>query len=46
MREKLVEGAAEADDALADKYLEGEDLTEEEGLPIQFRNIPFFFLIF
>ena len=30
LREKLVEGAAECDDDLATKYLEGEDLTEEE----------------
>jgi len=29
-REKLIEGAAECDDDLATKYLEGEDLTEEE----------------
>ena len=29
-REKLIEGAAEADDALIEKYLEGEELTEEE----------------
>jgi elongation factor G len=30
MREYLVEAAAEASDALMDKYLEGEELTEEE----------------
>ncbi|MEY3007274.1 MAG: elongation factor [Pseudomonadota bacterium] len=30
MREYLVEAAAEANDALMDKYLEGEELTEEE----------------
>ncbi|WP_121627995.1 elongation factor G [Poseidonibacter antarcticus] len=29
-REKMVEAAAEADDALMEKYLEGEELTEEE----------------
>lgn len=29
-RERLVEAVAEADNALADKYLEGEDLTAEE----------------
>ena len=29
-REQLVEAAAESDEALADKYLEGEDLTREE----------------
>ena len=29
-RERLVEAVAEADDELADKYLEGEELTEEE----------------
>jgi len=29
-REKLVEGAAESDDALIEKYLEGADLSEEE----------------
>ncbi len=29
-RERLIEAAAESDDALADKYLEGEELTEEE----------------
>ena len=29
-REKLVEGIAEADDDLATKYLEGEEITEEE----------------
>ena len=29
-RTKLVEAAAETDDALTEKYLEGEDLTEEE----------------
>ena len=28
--ERLIEAAAESDDALADKYLEGEDLTPEE----------------
>ena len=28
--ERLIEAAAESDDALADKYLEGEDLTAEE----------------
>jgi len=30
LREKLVEAAAETDDALITKYLEGEDLSEEE----------------
>jgi elongation factor G len=30
MREYLVEAAAEASDVLMDKYLEGEELTEEE----------------
>ena len=29
-RERLIEAAAESDDALADKYLEGEELTEAE----------------
>ncbi|WP_122894048.1 elongation factor G [Arcobacter peruensis] len=29
-REKMVEAAAEADDALMEKYLEGEELTEDE----------------
>jgi len=29
-REKLIEGVAEADDDLATKYLEGEEITEEE----------------
>ncbi|MCP5178736.1 MAG: elongation factor G [Pseudomonadales bacterium] len=29
-REKLIEAAAEADDALMEKYLEGEELTEKE----------------
>ena len=29
-RERLIEAAAESDDALADKYLEGEELTPEE----------------
>ena len=29
-RERLIEAAAECDDALADRYLEGETLTEEE----------------
>lgn len=29
-RERLIEAAAEADDALADKYLEGEELTQDE----------------
>jgi len=29
-RERLIEAVAEADDALADKYLEGEELTQEE----------------
>jgi elongation factor G len=29
-RERLIEAAAESDDALADKYLEGEELTQEE----------------
>ena len=31
-RERLIEAAAECDDALADKYLEGETLTDEEVL--------------
>ena len=31
-RERLIEAAAESDDALADKYLEGETLTDEEIL--------------
>ena len=31
-RERLIEAAAESDDALADKYLEGETLTDEEVL--------------
>ena len=31
-RERLIEAAAESDEALADKYLEGETLTEEEIL--------------
>ena len=31
-RERLIEAAAESDDALADRYLEGETLTEEEFL--------------
>ncbi|GAA6168713.1 elongation factor G [Sessilibacter corallicola] len=30
MREELIESAAEADEALMEKYLEGEELTEEE----------------
>ncbi len=30
MREELIEAAAEADEALMEKYLEGEELTEEE----------------
>lgn len=30
LRERLIEAAAEADDALADKYLEGEELTQNE----------------
>ena len=29
-RERLIEAVAEADDELADKYLEGEELTDEE----------------
>ena len=29
-RERLIEAAAETDDALADKYLEGEELTQDE----------------
>ena len=30
LRERLIEAAAESDDALADKYLEGEELTQAE----------------
>ncbi|GAB4244021.1 MAG: elongation factor G [Thermoleophilia bacterium] len=32
-REKLIEAVAEADDALIEKYLEGEEITLEEALP-------------
>ena len=40
-RERLIEAAAEADDALADKYLEGEELTQDEienGVRAAIRN--------
>lgn len=38
-REKVIEGAAESSDELMERYLEGEELTEEEVLPALFKGV-------